>query len=571
MKLRNIAISLVFTVILNFTNAQPAVQYHLPAELNYKEARTGGGIACYNSKAETLFSIGVTPLDSNTTVYYPLNELTHYTNLSYFTNCALVQVNFSVHSSIPVDNMLYSVAGDEDPIPQWKKLNGRFVKQNEPNGDYRTNIFLDPLACRNKVLTIKLYNTTNPEIVLKQIVSTVPIEQPVLFGNLTGYQVMDSVKLKGMPVARQERKNLANASLTASAIQDIESANLFLNTNNSPYVYSVSLIRHRKTFTDTLPIYFSWGTLDAKTIKANNFFDLKKKGLYRNNYWASLPIEYMRTPGTYEISVAPAFIKFSRYKGLYNGKTASIKFEVRPSRVVDEFYVILYSILFLLLALLVFIWYKRKQKRKMQQQQQLTKEAKLKLEAVRSQLNPHFIFNALAGIQNLVNKNETGKALNYLSSFARITRSVLGNSTKELITVDEEIKWLTDYLDMEQLRFGFQYVISTDRELDKHNTEIPAMLLQPLVENAIKHGVSSLKEAGHVAINFHKAGNDIYMSIADNGKGYDTSKEYSGAGLPLSKSRIALLNTIYKNNPVELKIESGANGTKSIITLKNWL
>jgi LytS/YehU family sensor histidine kinase len=269
--------------------------------------------------------------------------------------------------------------------------------------------------------------------------------------------------------------------------------------------------------------------------------------------------------------MVPAFLKSSRSKGLYTDKTASIKFEVHPSTAIDISYVILYSILFLIVASLFFIWYKRKQKRRMKQQQQLTKEAKLKLEAVRSQLNPHFIFNALAGIQNLINKNEIDKAHNYLTSFSRITRSVLDNSSKEFITVDEEIKWLTDYLQMEQLRFGFQYAVGADIELDKHNVEIPCMLLQPFVENAIKHGISSLKENGRIAIHFGKANKDVQVSIDDNGNGYDAAKEYSGAGLSLSKSRIALLNTIYKNTPAQLTIDSRANGTKVIITLKNWL
>ncbi|MBO9684543.1 MAG: histidine kinase, partial [Flavisolibacter sp.] len=336
------------------------------------------------------------------------------------------------------------------------------------------------------------------------------------------------------------------------------------------YVYSVFLIRKRQGYTDTLPVYFIWGELNNKIIKANNLIDLNKAP-YRNTYMASIPLELMRGAGNYELLIVPAFLKSSANKEFYAGKTASIKFEVHPSRAIDISYVIFYSILFLITALLFFIWYKRKQKRRMQQQQQLTREARLKLEAVRSQLNPHFIFNALAGIQNLMNKNEIAKAHKYLASFSRITRSVLDNSAKELITVDEEIKWLTDYLEMEQLRFGFQYVISVDKELDKHNIEIPAMLLQPFIENAVKHGISALKEAGHIAINFHKANNDMQVSIIDNGKGYDATKEYAGAGLSLSKSRIALLNTIYKNNAVQLTIDSHANGTKVIFTLKNWL
>lgn len=573
MKLRLIATFLVFSIISALTYAQPPlVQLHSPAELDYKKTKTGGGIAYHGSKNQTLFSIGVNSLDSNTTLYYPLNQLNIYTNFSYFTNSSLVHVSFSVHSSIPIDQMLYSITTDEDSRPKWKKLDGRFVKQNESNGDYSTNIFLEPIACQNKVFTVKLYNITNPEVVLTQIVSTVPIQQPILFANLSGFHLLDSVEVNGVRVAKQtrERTNLQNASMAALDMQEFASGDLFLNTDNSPYVYNVFLIRNRKGHTDTLPIYFIWAELNNKIIKANNLIDLNKAP-YRKTYQASIPVDLIRAPGSYELLVVPAFLKSSRSKAFYEGKKASIKFEVHPSTAIDISYVILYSILFLVAALLFFIWYKRKQKRRMQQQQQLTKEAKLKLEAVRSQLNPHFIFNALAGIQNLMNKNEIDKAHNYLASFARITRSVLDNSTKEFITVDEEMKWLTDYLEMEQLRFGFQYQISADKDLDKHNVEIPGMLIQPFIENAIKHVIPLLKEKGLLVISFHKLNNDMQVLISDNGKGFDATKEYNGAGLQLSKSRITLLNTIYKNNSFHFAIDSTTNGTKVIITLKKWL
>lgn len=569
MKLKQIAVFFALLAKLNLIYAQ---QLRMPTERDYKESKTGGGIAHYDSKDKILYSVGVHSVDSNTTLYYPANRITNYTNFSYFTNSALVEVHFSVHSSIPIGNMLYSIVTDKDSTPQWKKLDGRFVKQNEPGGDYSTNIFLEPIACKNKVVTVRLYNISSPEVVLTQIASTIPIDQPILFGNLNKYHITDSVEVNEIRVARQrrEQKNLENARLTTLDMQEIETAELFLNTDNSPYVYSVVLIRTRKGITDSIPIQFVWGEFETNM---KNFFlsKFKRQAPYKNIYMASIPVELIRGAGTYELLVVPAFMKSSNSKSLYASKKASIKFEVHQSNLIDASVVILFSLLFLLIALLFFIWYKRRQKRKLKQQQQLTREAKLKLEAVRSQLNPHFIFNALAGIQNLMNKNETGKALNYLSSFSRITRSVLDNSTKELITVDEEIKWLTDYLEMEQLRFGFLFKISVDKNLDKYNVEIPAMLLQPFIENAIKHGISSLKENGHIDISFDKLNNDMQVAINDNGKGFYTSKEYNGAGLALSKSRVDLLNTIYKNTPAHLTIDSTINGTKVIITLKNWL
>ena len=126
--------------------------------------------------------------------------------------------------------------------------------------------------------------------------------------------------------------------------------------------------------------------------------------------------------------------------------------------------------------------------------------AKLQLNSIRSQLNPHFLFNALSGIQNLINKNEIDNANKYLSKFARLTRNVLDD--KELISLAQEKALLDDYLQMEQLRFGFNYEINAVENLDLNNIEIPSMLLQPFVENAIKHGIASKNNEGSVEIHF---------------------------------------------------------------------
>ncbi|MNL29701.1 Sensor histidine kinase YehU [compost metagenome] len=195
--------------------------------------------------------------------------------------------------------------------------------------------------------------------------------------------------------------------------------------------------------------------------------------------------------------------------------------------------------------------------------------AKLQLNSIRSQLNPHFLFNALSGIQNLMNKNETDNANKYLSKFARLTRNVLDD--KELISLSQEKTLLDDYLQMEQLRFGFKYEINQSENLDLDNIEIPSMLLQPFVENAVKHGISQKAANGQIMISFTKQANDLVLTVTDNGNGFDTGKKNSGLGLPLSDSRIALLNSIYKENRFNLAIQSTTKGTKISLTLTDWL
>ena len=179
------------------------------------------------------------------------------------------------------------------------------------------------------------------------------------------------------------------------------------------------------------------------------------------------------------------------------------------------------------------------------------------------------MFNALAGIQNLMNKNDIDNANRYLIKFARLTRNVLDH--KELISLTSEKTLLDDYLQMEQLRFGFRYQITASPDLDVENIEIPAMLLQPFVENAVKHGIAEKGNDGKIEINFRAQSADLVLSIKDNGNGFDVNQVYEGLGLALTKNRISLLNSIYKENQFLLDMKADADGTIIKITLSQWL
>jgi len=235
-----------------------------------------------------------------------------------------------------------------------------------------------------------------------------------------------------------------------------------------------------------------------------------------------------------------------------------------------------YNLAFVVLAAIaIYNWvYSRTQKRKLASSLQAQETLNLKLRSIRSQLNPHFMFNALTSIQNLMNKNDIPAANHYLSMFADLTRKVLNTSDQELISMEDELKILEDYLQMEQLRFGFKYEITVDEAINIANTEIPAMLLQPFVENAIKHGVAVLSDKGLVTIAIKKQANNIVLSVSDNGKGFDLEqmgKNKASLGLKLSEERIALLNQVNKRQPVTFDINTQQNGTRITITLVNLL
>jgi LytS/YehU family sensor histidine kinase len=97
------------------------------------------------------------------------------------------------------------------------------------------------------------------------------------------------------------------------------------------------------------------------------------------------------------------------------------------------------------------------------------------------------------------------------------------------------------------------------------------MLLQPFVENAVKHGMAQLKNGGEIVVGFTKDGKNLIITITDNGKGFDASKNYNGLGLKLSKKRIALLNDVYKECPITLQIDSAPSNTAIRLILAHWL
>jgi two-component system LytT family sensor kinase len=194
------------------------------------------------------------------------------------------------------------------------------------------------------------------------------------------------------------------------------------------------------------------------------------------------------------------------------------------------------------------------------------------LRSIRSQLNPHFIFNALSSIQGLINKNDMTGANHYLTEFSSLLRESLKNNDRELVPLDSELRILETYLKLEQLRFHFQYEIIVDETIDKNALEIPALLLQPLIENAIKHGVAGLHETGRVIITFNATHKNVEVSIADNGTGFIQNTAKQGLGLKLTKDRIRLLNQSFKKQPIQLSIESAPNnGTTVHLGFENWL
>ncbi len=158
----------------------------------------------------------------------------------------------------------------------------------------------------------------------------------------------------------------------------------------------------------------------------------------------------------------------------------------------------------------------------LEQKVELEKElSKTTLKSIKAQMNPHFFFNALNSIQAFIYKNDQKQAISYLSKFSKLTRIILKQTNVDEIQLADEINMLTLYLDIETVRFNnsFTYQISYPPELDINNIYIPAMLIQPYVENCIKHGFLTLEKEGFIKLNLNLQDNILEVQVLDNGIG----------------------------------------------------
>lgn len=193
---------------------------------------------------------------------------------------------------------------------------------------------------------------------------------------------------------------------------------------------------------------------------------------------------------------------------------------------------ILMIVVVALLILFVIIALRQKRINKenslMNRQEELKREVyKSKITAIRSQMNPHFMFNALNTIQDYIISNEKLIASEFLADFADLMRLYLNQSKQDFITIDEEVRTIELYLKLEKSRFGddFVYEIDVDPNVDVGNVEIPIMLLQPLIENAIKHGLLHKKGTKHLYISIGFEKNRLKLEVRDNGIGFKSSMQ----------------------------------------------
>lgn len=237
--------------------------------------------------------------------------------------------------------------------------------------------------------------------------------------------------------------------------------------------------------------------------------------------------------------------------------------------------ILIYSLIALVLllvvsALLILKSYKQKQ----------IANQMLALKSLRSQMNPHFIFNALNSVNSFISTNDERSANKYLADFSKLMRSVLDNSEHSFIPLSTEVNMLKLYLTLEHFRFKdkFEYQFDVSEEIDLDMYEIPPMLIQPYIENSIWHGLRYKKEKGELNVSIDEINSVLNIVIEDNGIGRRKSQELktknqknkTSTGIKSIDSRLEILNSAYKLK-IEAEIididENEKVGTKVIIKI----
>lgn len=196
----------------------------------------------------------------------------------------------------------------------------------------------------------------------------------------------------------------------------------------------------------------------------------------------------------------------------------------------------------------------------------------LALKSLRSQMNPHFIFNALNSVNQFVSQNDERATNKFLSEFSRLMRLVLENSQEDFIPLFKEEEIISLYLKLEHYRFRdkFDYQISMDSDINKEVVEIPPMLIQPYIENAVWHGLRYKESKGHLQIKFHMQNDELIVEINDDGIGRKRSadlktenqRKHESTGLKNISERLGIINKVYRvNYRVEITDPQTGTGT----------
>lgn len=272
-------------------------------------------------------------------------------------------------------------------------------------------------------------------------------------------------------------------------------------------------------------------------------------------------------------------IRATNSEGIFNETPHEFNFYIEPPFWCQWWFILLSLSIGAIIAL---VWLKERERRIKEKAELKTRIAENKMAALRAQMNPHFIFNSLQSASGYVARKDFRGAIEYIHQFSKLMRMILDFSREGLITLEKEIELLDLYMKVESKRFSqpFTYAFSVDKELDTFEVKIPSMLLQPFVENSIKHGLFHKKSQGHITISFLKDKGMLKCVVEDNGIGRDEAKKINeqqgrghvSKGLEIVKERLDIIGATHSGN-YEVTVtdlfdlEHNPTGTRVDVTL----
>jgi hypothetical protein len=338
------------------------------------------------------------------------------------------------------------------------------------------------------------------------------------------------------------------------------------------------------------------GTIDFYS-QGKNHIRYKLDGEGRKEDWQYAPANYTiryeeLAPGKYFLQ-----IQVSNAGNEFIGPVKTIAFQISPAFWNEWWFRIPVGILILSIFYFIMRWrFKQKFRLRIERSEKekqiadfgqrtaelLQQKTELEMQALRAQMNPHFIFNSLNSINRFILQNNKTQASEFLTKFSKLVRLILQNSQASLISLESELESLELYLELEALRFNyhFDYKISVPKDMDVEVLKVPPLILQPYVENAIWHGLMHKEEKGQLDITVSEENDFLFFKIADDGIGRKqaaalsskSATKHKSMGLRITADRIAILqNNQSKESPVTIRDlvhpDGSAAGTEILIKM----
>ena len=374
----------------------------------------------------------------------------------------------------------------------------------------------------------------------------------------------------------------------------------FISHISSVYLKSLSInqkplsLKESITYTDTLWLKYDQTKIEIETGIIDFYSQGKSRLRYKlegtgiNENWHYAPYYYTvrydgLQPGNYKL-----VMQASNVSNEFNGPAKTLFINISPAFWNTWWFRFIAGICAVALVYGLIRWrlhqkfnYRLEKSEKEKQLAELKdKTSQLEMETLRSQMNPHFIFNCLSSINRFILKNKTEEASDYLTKFSRLIRMVLNNSKKSFISLEDELETLRLYLEMERLRFknSFDYSFTYNNSVDLGNIFIPPLLLQPFAENAIWHGLMHKQEKGFLNFDFSTEEKFLLCIITDNGVGRDQAEllksksveKQKSLGLKITSERLSLLNN-NSNEQTFFTIEDLANENGNALGTRVYL